>query len=98
MLDAEEITQNVWMTFLEILPRFEGRSQARTILFGILYRKAAEARRQAARAVVSDPDVLDSSADPDGKDAEARSQRRRLVARSEIVSMPFPRPSGEPSN
>ena len=33
------------MTFIEAAPRFEGRSRVRTWLFGILYKKIAEARR-----------------------------------------------------
>ena len=45
MSEAEEIAQSVWATFLEVVPRFEGRSRVRTFLLGILRRKAAEASR-----------------------------------------------------
>jgi RNA polymerase sigma-70 factor (ECF subfamily) len=37
------------MTFIEAADRFEGRSHVRTWLFGILYKKIAEARRQSGR-------------------------------------------------
>lgn len=43
--EAEDLAQETFLTFLEVLPRFEGRSHVRTFLFGILYRKISEARR-----------------------------------------------------
>jgi len=43
--EADDVTQQVFLTFIETLPRFEGRSQVRTWLFGILYHKLREARR-----------------------------------------------------
>jgi RNA polymerase sigma-70 factor (ECF subfamily) len=46
---AEDVTQSTFATFIESAPRFEGRSRVRTWLFGILYRKVAEARRRRAR-------------------------------------------------
>ncbi len=46
---AGEVTQATFTTFLDSAPRFEGRSHVRTWLFGILYRKIAEARRGLAR-------------------------------------------------
>ncbi len=42
---AEDVTQATFTTFIEAAPRFEGRSRVRTWLFGILYKKIAEARR-----------------------------------------------------
>lgn len=42
---AEDVAQSTFLTFIETAPRFEGRSRVRTWLFGILYRKVAEARR-----------------------------------------------------
>lgn len=47
--DAEDLAQAVAATFLELNPRFEGRSSVRTFLFGIMRRKAAEMRRSARR-------------------------------------------------
>jgi RNA polymerase sigma-70 factor (ECF subfamily) len=43
---AEDVTQATFTTFLERAEAFEGRSHVRTWLFGILYRKVAEARRE----------------------------------------------------
>ena len=42
---AEDVTQATFVTFIEVSRRFEGRSKVRTFLFGILYKKIAEARR-----------------------------------------------------
>ncbi len=47
--NAEDVTQNVFLTFLEKLETFEGRSHVRTWLFGILYRKISEMRRSAQK-------------------------------------------------
>ena len=46
---AEDVTQETFATFIEKAPRFEGRSRVRTWLFGILYKKIAEARRAVGR-------------------------------------------------
>ena len=42
---AEDFAQETLKTFIESAARFEGRSHVCTWLFGILYRKVAEARR-----------------------------------------------------
>ncbi len=46
---AEDVTQATFTTFIEAAPRFEGKSHVRTWLFGILYKKVAEARRAIGR-------------------------------------------------
>ncbi len=46
---AEDGAQDTFATFIETAPRFEGRSHVRTWLFGILYKKIAEARRNLGR-------------------------------------------------
>jgi len=51
---ADEVAQETFTTFLETAPRFEGRSHVRTWLFGILYRKIAEARRALGRERMTD--------------------------------------------
>jgi RNA polymerase sigma-70 factor (ECF subfamily) len=52
---ADDLTQEVFVTFLKTLDRFEGRSEVSTWLFGILYRKVHEQRRAAARDEMNDP-------------------------------------------
>jgi len=47
--EAEDLAQDTLTTFLEAAHRFEGRSHVRTWIFGILYRKLAEARRGFAK-------------------------------------------------
>ncbi len=46
---AEDVVQSTFTTLIETAPRFEGRSHIRTWLFGILYRKISEVRRDAAK-------------------------------------------------
>lgn len=68
--DAEDLTQAVAATFLEVLPRFERRSSVRTFLFGILRRKAAELRRSRTRvAAIEDttPPIEASNLQPDAQ-------------------------------
>jgi len=56
---AEDLAQAVFVTFIEKAHRFEGRSLVRTWLFGILYRKIAEARRKQGRdAAMDDIDTV----------------------------------------
>lgn len=65
---AEDIAQAVFVTFIEKIGEFEGRSQVRTWLFGILYRKILEAGRQTKRDRQHDDlaDVDQSRFHPDG--------------------------------
>lgn len=51
---ANELVQSVWNTFFEVLPNFKGGSHVRTYLFGILYNKAKEQRRDNVRYQVAD--------------------------------------------
>lgn len=43
--EAKDLIQSVWLTYMEVRHKFEGRSHIRTFLFGILYNKAKEKRR-----------------------------------------------------
>jgi RNA polymerase sigma factor (sigma-70 family) len=52
---AEDVVQDVFTTFLETLDRFEGKSQLRTWLFGILHNKIRERRREVWRDEQYDP-------------------------------------------
>ncbi len=66
--EAEDVAQATFLTFLNVVKRFEGRSHVRTFLFGILYKKVAERRRQQARERRTDSidDVMESRFSPDG--------------------------------
>ena len=62
------MAQATFVAFLEAASRFEGRSQVRTFLFGILYKKIAEARRGLGRDRKAEPidEVVESRFHPDG--------------------------------
>lgn len=51
---AQDLTQATFATFIEKANQFEGRSHVRTWLFGILYKKIAEANRSKNREVQID--------------------------------------------
>lgn len=84
--DAEDVTQETFTTFLEVAPRFEGRSHVRTFLFGILYRKLAEARRSFARHRQNDPidEVMESRFAADGSWSRPPAAADTLVRIGEI--------------
>ncbi len=67
-IEAEDIVQSVWITFFDVVDKFEARSQIRTFLFGILYNKASEHRRSTQRMKPTDSieDVLDAHFDQNG--------------------------------
>ncbi len=56
---AEELVQSVWVTFFDVAQRFEGRSHIRTFIFGILYNKASELRRDHKRLNNSGDEIDD---------------------------------------
>ena len=84
--EAEEVTQETFTTFLEIARRFEGRSHVRTFLFGILYRKIAEARRGFSRQRQHDPidEIMASRFTADGSWSRPPAAADALVQRAEI--------------
>ena len=84
--DAEDLVHDVFTTFLERIDKFEGRSQLRTWLFGILYRKAMERRRASAREEATDPidSVFDSAFDKTGKWVRPPADLNRLMLSKEL--------------
>lgn len=84
--DAEDVTQETFITFLEIVPRFEGRSHVRTFLFGILIRKIAEARRDFSRQLRHDPidETMENRFASDGSWARPPAAADALVRLEEI--------------
>ena len=83
---AEDMVQDVFTTFLERLDAFEGRSQLRTWLIGILHRKAMERRRIAIREDRMDPidEVFESRFDANGSWTRPPADLERLLLSKEI--------------
>ena len=52
---SEDLVQDVFVTFIESIERFEGRAQVGTWLFGILHHKSQERRRSVVRDELHDP-------------------------------------------
>src|SRR5439155_21988818 len=52
--EADDLAQDVFVTSIESLDRFEGRAQIGTWLFGILHHKAQERRRNRTRDDLND--------------------------------------------
>ena len=83
--DAEDLIQDVFTTFFEKLDRFEGRSQLRTWLFGILHHKALERRRTSVVDDHTDPIemVFESRFDSSGKWIRPPADLERLLLSKE---------------
>lgn len=66
--EADDAAQSTFVTFLEKAHTFEGRSQVRTWLFGILFNKVMETRRSRERDRRADDidDVMESRFDANG--------------------------------
>lgn len=64
--EADELVQNTWTTFFDVATRFEGRSKVRTFLFGILYNKARELRRDFVKHSHEEWDEFESRFDDTG--------------------------------
>jgi len=66
--DSREVCNSTWLTFFEVVPRFEGRSHIRTFLFGIFYNKVAEFKRSFFRFKNHEPidDVMQARPDDSG--------------------------------
>jgi RNA polymerase sigma-70 factor (ECF subfamily) len=84
--EAEDMVQDVFRTFLERLDNFEGRSQLRTWLFGILHRKALERHRAAALDDRMDPidEVFESRFDSKGNWSRPPADLERVMLSKEI--------------
>lgn len=84
--ESEDLVQDVFTTFLETLERFEGRSQVRTWLFGILHHKVFELRRAHLRQEQTDDidEVFESRFDTDGKWVRPPVDLQRLIESQQI--------------
>ena len=84
--ESEDLVQDVFTTFLERLDSFEGRSQLRTWLFGILHRKALERRRASIMDDRMDPidEVFESRFDAKGNWTRPPADLERLMLSKEI--------------
>lgn len=84
--EAEDVVQDVLATFLGNIQRFEGRSQVRTWLFGILHHKALERWRQKEQESKHDPidDLFESRFDAQGNWAEPPRDLVRLMESREL--------------
>ena len=84
--EAEDLAQEVLTTFIQTLDRFEGRSQVKTWLFGILHHKVHERRRALARESSTDSidDTFESRFDADGNWVRPPIDLERLVASKQI--------------
>ncbi len=83
---AEDVAQSAFLTFFEKATTFEGRSQVRTWLFGILYRKIHEERRKGLRETPTDEieAIVDRRFDERGNWANPPQDIERALEGSEI--------------
>ncbi len=86
---AYDLAANTWTTFLEVVPRFEGRSHIRTFIFGIFYNKLSELRRANLKFQKTDPieEIMESRFQDDGHWNTQFMDPIVLVQNSEVLSI-----------
>lgn len=85
--DAEDLLQDVFMTFLATLGRLEERSRVRTLLFAVLYKKVFETRRERDLADQYDPidEIVESWFSPDGAWIKPPADIERVIGLQEAA-------------
>ena len=96
--EAEDLVQDVFVTFLDTIDRFEGRALLSTWLIGILHHKVQERRRSRAREELADPidEVFESQFDARGNwirppvdpDREVSSREAGVAIRECLDGLP----------
>lgn len=83
---AEDVAQSTFLTFFEKAATFEGRSQVRTWLFGILYRKIQEERRKGRRETPTDEieAIVDRRFDERGNWANPPQDIEKVLESAEV--------------
>jgi RNA polymerase sigma-70 factor (ECF subfamily) len=76
--EAGDVMQEVFLEVWRAAARFEGRSAARTWIFGIARNKAVDRMRRGARTLLAEPDdtVPDTAPDPEALAAAASDAAR----------------------
>lgn len=85
---AEDVVAETWGTFFEKVDNFEGRSQIKTYLFGIMYNKVRELKRQQKRYVdAEDPqDLLGANFNDQGFWAYTPAEPDAFIQATELQS------------
>lgn len=85
---AEEMVQDTWHAFFAAIDRFKGNSHIRTFLFGILYNKIREKRRDQARYIsVENPDpIIDNQFLEDGHWKDKPMDPERFMSATQDLS------------
>jgi RNA polymerase sigma-70 factor (ECF subfamily) len=88
MEQAEDVVAETWGTFFEKVENFEGRSKIKTYLFGIMYNKVRETKRQQNRFVdIEDPqDLLGANFDEKGFWAYTPAEPDAFIQATELKS------------
>ncbi len=88
-INAKELVQNVWATFMDVIPSFQAKSHVRTFIFGILYNKASELRREQVRFDSPDPveHVLETRFDSHGRWVQPPLDPERFFMASESIGL-----------
>ena len=82
---ADELVQNTWMTFLNVAPRFEGRSKIKTFLIGILHNKVREYRRDQRKHDHEEWNEFESRFDSSGHWVRAPKNPELMADTSQVM-------------
>ena len=86
---ATEVVQSTWTTFFEVVPKFQKKSHIRTFIFGIMYNKASEQRREKKKSQKHDQidEIMEKKFSPQGNWISAPMSPDRLVLAEEKMNL-----------
>ncbi|MEX0798521.1 MAG: sigma-70 family RNA polymerase sigma factor [Bacteriovoracaceae bacterium] len=86
---AKELAQNTWVSFYDAVGNFQGNSHVRTFLFGILYNKARELRREEAKVQKHDSieEIMEAKFDEKGRWTHPPMEPDRFMEASETMEI-----------
>lgn len=84
---AEELVQETFVTFADVVHRFAGKSKVKTFLYGIFYNKVREARRELlkAKTLRSFEETMESSGEIDLSHYKIEIDPETALSSKEVV-------------
>ena len=86
---AHDIVQETWLAFIESVPRFQGNSHIRTYLFGILYNKVREKKRDLRKYKATDffEEMMEDRFDETGHWKKSSVSPEKVMENTQVMEL-----------